>query len=73
MIFTRNIWQMLKDLVQNDVLITTGSGAPTNGTSGTGVGLTGPGSLYIRTATGVVYVNTNTKASPTWTVVGTQT
>lgn len=44
-----------------------GSGAPTNGTSGTGHGKAGPGSLYIDYATGTWYVNTNTKASPTWT------
>lgn len=47
-----------------------GSGAPTNGTSGTGVGYAGPGSFYIRTSNGAVYVNTNTLASPTWSQVG---
>lgn len=49
--------------------------APTNGTSGDGAGWAGPGSMYIdRTAsTGKAYINTNTKASPTWTVIGAQT
>jgi hypothetical protein len=48
----------------------TGSGAPTNGSSGTGVNVAGPGSFYIRTSNGAVYVNTNTKASPTWSQLG---
>lgn len=43
-----------------------GSGAPSNGTSGTGAGLCGPGSTYTRLSNGVKYYNTNTKASPTW-------
>lgn len=47
-----------------------GSGAPTNGTSGTGVGRAGPGSMYFRTSNGAIYVNTNTKASPTWSQLG---
>ena len=54
------------------VILVPGSGAPTDGTSGTGVGDAGPGSLYIDYANGKIYINTNTKASPTWTVVGTQ-
>lgn len=74
MIAVAQIWSMLKDLLLNDVLILTDSGAPTNGTSGTGAGLAGPGSLYVkRAATPILYINTNTKLSPTWTVVGTQT
>ncbi len=47
-----------------------GTGAPTNGTSGTGAGSAGPGSVYIDYATGNWYMNTNTKASPTWTATG---
>lgn len=50
-----------------------GAGAPTDGTSGTGAGLYQPGSLYIDTTNTKLYINTNTKASPTWTVVGAQT
>lgn len=42
------------------------SGAPTNGTSGTGAGLAGKGSLVCRTDIGEWYVNAGTKASPTW-------
>lgn len=44
--------------------------APTNGT--TGAGLMDKGSLYSDTLNGVLYINTGTKASPTWTKVGTQ-
>ena len=46
-----------------------GSGAPTDGAAGTGAGDADPGSLYIDSTNGVVYQNTNTKASPTWTKV----
>ncbi len=58
----------------NSVWIFTGSGAPSDGTSGTGAGFAAPGSLYIRASTtnSKVFVNTNTTASPTWTVVGAQ-
>lgn len=53
----------------------TGSAAPTNGTSGTGAGYAAPGSLYVRASTtnSKMYINTNTTASPSWTVVGAQT
>jgi hypothetical protein len=56
----------------NEVCILNGAGAPTDGTSGTGVAFAGPGSLYIDRTAGKIYINTNTKASPTWTVVGSQ-
>ena len=50
-----------------------GAGAPTDGTSGTGAGVAHPGSLYIDTTNAKLYINTNTQASPTYTVVGAQT
>lgn len=43
-----------------------GTGAPTNGTSGTGAGKAVVGSTYVNFTTGDTYRNTNTKASPTW-------
>jgi hypothetical protein len=46
--------------------------APTNGTSGTGAGIMGIGALYTDTLNGVLYINTGTQVSPTWTKVGTQ-
>lgn len=67
----------LRDAVNNDVWNLVGSGAPTSGTSGTAVGLAGPGSTYTDYTNKNVYVNTNTKASPTWVAFaklsGTQT
>jgi len=51
---------------ENDCVILSVSGAPVDGTSGTGAGLAGPGSICLSTS-GQSYTNTNTKASPTWT------
>lgn len=64
-----NIQAQLKDLASNSVYRVVGTGAPTSGTSGTGVGLCGPGSEYTNKTTGDIYRNTNTKASPTWTII----
>jgi hypothetical protein len=57
------------------VQVFTFSGAPVNGGSGTFVNVAEPGALLVRIDAGQIrlYINTNTKASPTWTVVGTQT
>lgn len=56
------------------VWIFQGTAAPTDGASGTGAGFAGPGSLYVRTSgsNSKLFINTGTKAAPTWTVVGTQ-
>lgn len=48
------------------------AGAPTNGTSGTYAGIAAVGAQLINTTNGVIYSNTGSQASPTWTVVGTQ-
>src|SRR5438093_933514 len=68
MIKNKSIQGMLRDLVDNSVYIVTNAGAPTNGTSGTGVGICGPGALLIDTTNKTIYRNTGTKASPTWTL-----
>jgi hypothetical protein len=62
-------------VVVGGIAIFTGTGAPTNGTTGTGAKFAPPGSLYIRSsgANSKLFINTNTTASPTWTVVGSQT
>lgn len=57
-------------LMRNGATVTTGAGAPTNGTSGTGAGKSGPGSLYIDVTNKALYQNTNTQASPTWNAIG---
>lgn len=49
--------------------IFSGAVAPTDGTTGTGAGKAGPGSMYLRTDSAAVYINTGTKASPTWKAV----
>lgn len=46
-------------------------GAPSNGTSGTFAGAAGPGHLLLDITNAVMYINTNTLASPTWTAFGT--
>lgn len=48
------------------------AGAPTDGTSGTLKGVADPGDLLLDTTNLILYINTNTKASPTWTKVGAQ-
>lgn len=57
----------------NSVWMFTVAGAPTAGTSGDGAGWAGPGSLCTDITNKKLYINTNTKLSPTWTVVGAQT
>lgn len=66
MITVPNMWMEWKDRINNDVFQFVGSGAPTNGTSGTGNGIGGPGSTYTDTTNKVRYVNLGTKASPYW-------
>jgi hypothetical protein len=67
MITSPSIWGELTDLQANNIRHLVGSGRPTNGTSGSGVGvLPASGSTYVNSATGQVYVNTNTGASPVW-------
>ena len=56
--------KIAKMLLGYHVGLFVGSGQPTDGT--TLAGVAGPSSLYFRTDAGVVYINTNTKASPTW-------
>jgi hypothetical protein len=59
-------------LLTNAVCWLTGTAAPTDGSSGTGAGDCGPGSIHTNTSDKKLRINTNTQASPTWTVVGTQ-
>lgn len=51
---------------QNGLYELTGSGAPTDGTSGTGAGFAGPGSRYTDYTNAKMYINGGTKASPAW-------
>lgn len=63
----QNLWSMLKDNANNNIFNISGSGAPVNGVSGTGVGICGRGSFYIDIAVPTRYMNTGTILSPTWT------
>lgn len=65
--FMKNFQASQKSLVENGVIDIAGAGAPTNGTSGTGAGICGPGSTYIDSTNANLYFNTGTLASPTWT------
>ena len=71
MFSTPSIWGALSDSGTHDIFwAAVNAGAPTSGTSGTGFGICGPGSLLIDYTNKLVYINTNTKASPTWTPLG---
>lgn len=70
MITAPSIWGMMADEVNNGVFRLVGSGAPTSGAAGTGATFAGKASTYMDIATGFSYKNTNTAASPTWTLVG---
>ncbi len=52
-------------------LILSGSGAPTDGGSGTGVKVSPKGGLYVDITNATLYQNTGSKASPAWTQIGT--
>ena len=45
------------------------AGVPVDGTSGTQAGVAEKGAIVIDTTNGKLYVNGNTKASPTWKLV----
>jgi len=53
-----------------DFCIMSNEGAPTDGTSGTGAGVAGKGSLCADVTNGVIYINGGTKASPAWEPIG---
>lgn len=60
------------DPAQGVAQLFTNAGAPTNGASGTGAGKAPKGSLLSDVTNAKLYINTGTLASPTWTVVGSQ-
>src|SRR4051812_17822138 len=58
---------ILRKKLRSSVLVMVGDTAPTDGTSGTGNGLAGPGSFYVRTVGQIgLFLNTGTKLSPAW-------
>ncbi len=52
----------------SDVVVLKFAGVPVAGTAGTGSNVAAKGSLCIDTTNGTLYQNTNTLASPTWTL-----
>jgi hypothetical protein len=48
------------------------AGTPAAGTAGFGAGTLEPAALVLDTTNKKAFINTGTKASPTWTVVGSQ-
>lgn len=73
MAFMKNVIASQKSLTENGVVEIAGTSAPTNGTSGTGLGIAGPGSLYTDVTNKNVYVNIGTAASPYWFSLQTDT
>lgn len=62
-----NVWAVLKKLVENFAGPFVNAGAPTSGASGTFNGFAGIGALLLDITNANLYINTGTKASPTWT------
>ena len=61
----------LRSIYQNGVAAQAAyenAGAPSNGTNGTLAGIAGKGALLLDTTGGALYQNTNTLASPTYTL-----
>ena len=58
--------------IAGDVWYLVSAGAPVDGTAGTGAGKAGAGSICSDSVNGVLYINSNTKESPLWTMVGLQ-
>ena len=58
--------------LSNGFCLMTSKGTPVDGTSGTGSGYAGPGSICVDVTNAIMYINTNTAASPLWAYVGLQ-
>jgi len=71
MSYMANVQASAKSLVEHGVINIAGYGAPTNGASGTGVNICGPGSLYFDATNALTYANVGTLAVPSWQLIGT--
>lgn len=66
----KNIQAYAYDRARNGIFDLVSNGAPTNGTSGTGAGVAGPGSTLFDYLNKIYYWNSGTLASPTWSLDG---
>lgn len=66
---TGGTWKTLELILGGGLRQLSGSGAPTNGTSGTGVGRVPPGSVYYDYTNAVRWINVGTSASPVWSPI----
>lgn len=64
--YVKNYSAVVNQMMRSNIWSVADTGAPANGTSGTGIGMLGPGSVYTDTATGLSYVNIGTITSPIW-------
>src|SRR4051812_22927972 len=66
---TDGTWKVRELILSGGLRQLAGSGAPTNGTSGTGVGRVPPGSIYYDFTNAVRWINVGTSASPVWSPI----
>lgn len=55
--------------LDNNVVVMTGTGAPTDGGAGTGLNFAGPGSLFTNITAGNIYIQTGLISSPVWKLI----
>lgn len=67
---TRGTGLIGRVMLRNGAVILDGAGAPTSGTSGTGVGEAVAGSFYIDVTNSQWYINAGSKTSPSWQNMG---
>lgn len=64
--FRTNPYSNMRARAAAGIVDLTGAGAPTNGTSGTGVNISGPGSTYFDITNKNLYINIGSISSPFW-------
>lgn len=64
----KNVIGMIKGLLDDGIMILSGSGVPVDGVTSIGVNYAGIGSIYIDKLTGFGYTNIGTAASPKWRI-----
>lgn len=62
----RNVQAWFRQLAENDVFHISGRGAPTSGSTGSGVNICGPQSTYRDVTNNILYLQVGTRAIPQW-------